>query len=58
MIMKALAKTYQKESALGKYLYWALEKIEKLINVFGELPQKTWWGEFWSNNYTKTALKK
>ena len=61
--MKALAKTCQKESALGKYLYWAVEKrkkIKKLIfekNLFGELPQKNWLREFWSKNHTKTVLK-
>ena len=35
------------------------KKIKKLIfkeNVFGELPRKTWLGEFWSKNHTKTAL--
>ena len=41
--MKALAKTCQKESALGKYLHWALEKEKKQkIKVLGELPRKTW----------------
>ena len=60
--MKALAKTCQKESALSKYLYWALEKKKKnnkvkfKKNVFGELPRKSWWCEFWSKNHTKTAL--
>ena len=28
-IMKALAKTCQKEASLGKNLYWALKKILK-----------------------------
>ena len=39
--MEALGKTCQKESALGKYLYW--EKIKKLSfkkSVLGELPEK------------------
>ena len=47
--MKQLAKTCQKESALGKYLYWALEKRKKnkklsLKKMFSENYPETYFG--------------